>query len=186
MNTAQNQRHMETEKKLREALIFYMDRDIEPTVGQICEYAGINRSTFYRHYAGVYELMERMEQEFQHGLYQSIHGKAPLLPRLASEEDALVPLIAYIGKNPHFYRIYLKKNMEIPFSGRFQRYWQSRVEPLFRSFGVNEEASMRYYYAYFKAGFLNVLRLWLENGCKESPEEISRIIFHILPARQKQ
>ena len=40
MNTAQNQRHMETERKLREALLFYMERDMEPTVDQICRQQG--------------------------------------------------------------------------------------------------------------------------------------------------
>ena len=44
MNTAQNQRHMETERKLREALVFYMEQDLEPTVGQLCSRSGINRS----------------------------------------------------------------------------------------------------------------------------------------------
>ena len=185
MNTAQNQRHMETERKLREALLFYMDQDKEPTVDQLCRHAGINRSTFYRHYADVYALMERMEEEFQHGLFQSVHGDDPFLSRLASDRDALVPLIEYIGKNPHFYRLYLNGNMDIPLSGQFRRYWQDQIEPLFRSFGVEQETNMRYYYAYFKSGLQTVLRLWLENGCMESPEEVSRIISRMLPASLK-
>ena len=186
MNTAQNQRHMETERKLREALLFYMKRDTEPTVDQLCRHAKINRSTFYRHYAGVYDLMEQMEREFQHGLFQSIHGRDPFLSRLATDADALVPLIDYIGKNPHFYRLYLKGNMDIPLSGQFQRYWQDQIEPIFRSHGVEQESTMRYYYAYFKSGLQTVLRLWLENGCIESPEEISRIISRMLPSILKK
>lgn len=186
MNTAQNQRHTETERKLREALVFYMDRDLEPTVGQLCDQAGINRSTFYRHYADVYDMMARIEQEFRHGLFQSIHGDNAILSRLAADPDALEPLIAYIGRNPHFYRIYLQKHVDFSQNEEFQQYWEEQVKPLFRSCGVENETHMQYYYTIFKAGLLGVLRLWLENGCAESPGELSRIISRMLPARPVQ
>ena len=53
MNTANNQLHKETEKRLRKALLFYMNEEKEPTVGELCAHAGINRSTFYRHYVEI-------------------------------------------------------------------------------------------------------------------------------------
>ena len=61
MNTSGNQLHMETEKKLREALLYYMEQGKDPTVGQLCQRAQINRSTFYRHYTDVYDLMNRVD-----------------------------------------------------------------------------------------------------------------------------
>ena len=33
------------------------------TVKEICEHAEINRSTFYKHYQDVYDLMEKLENE---------------------------------------------------------------------------------------------------------------------------
>ncbi len=182
MNTAMNQRHMETERKLREVLLFYMDQGQEPTVRQLCNRAGINRSTFYRHYMDVYELMIRMEREFKHGLFQSIEGDNTILSRLASNPDALEPLILYIGKNPYFYQVYLKKYDDLPQNEEFQRYWETQIKPLFITCGVMNESHMRYYYGHFKAGMLSVLRLWLEGGCKESPRELSQIISRMLPA----
>ena len=109
MNTSGNQLHMETERKLREALLFFMEQEKAPTVGQLCQRAQINRSTFYRHYTDVYDLMNRVEQEFQHGLYRSLDGDSAFLARLGSKPEELEPLIAYIGQNPHFYRVYLQK-----------------------------------------------------------------------------
>lgn len=182
MNTAQNQRHLETERKLREALLFYMDQDREPTVGQLCEYAGINRSTFYRHYADVYDLMDRMEQEFQHGLFQSIRGDHSILSRLTADPEALESLIAYVGKNPHFYRVFLQKQVALLRNAGFQQYWDNQIKPLFIARGVEEETHMRYYYTAFRAGLLSVLLLWLENGCKESPAILSRIISGMIPS----
>ena len=145
MNTSQNQRHMETEKKLRDAMLFYM------------------------------------EQEFQRGLFQSVQGDHAILSRLSSDPAALEPLIAYISKNPHFYRIYLSRSTEVPFDDPFRIYWQGQVKPLFQSYGVQEETHMRYYYEYFKAGLLTVLRLWLEGGCAETTKELSQMISRMLP-----
>ncbi|MCR4587744.1 MAG: TetR/AcrR family transcriptional regulator [Lachnospiraceae bacterium] len=182
MNTAQNQRHMETERKLREALLYYMNMDREPTVGQICERAEINRSTFYRHYVDVYDLMVHVEQDFQHGLYQTLHNEYSILTRLGKDPHALAPLIAYIGKNPHFYRVYLKNGTHSPWMEEFQRQnWEDRIKPLFMANGVLEEIHMRYYYEFIKSGFITILSLWLENGCQQSPEEMSFILYELLP-----
>lgn len=35
---------------------------------------------------------------------------------------------------------------------------------------------MMYYFVYFQAGFTFVLKRWLETDCKESEEEIARVI----------
>lgn len=183
MNTSGNQLHMETERKLREALLFYMEQEKAPTVGQLCQRAQINRSTFYRHYTDVYDLMNRVEQEFQHGLYRSLDGDSAFLARLGSKPEELEPLIAYIGQNPHFYRIYLQKYATNEDNKGFQRYWQNQVLPLFQSHGVQNEAHIRYYYEYVKTGIVSVLRLWLENGCRETPAELARILCRLLPGK---
>ncbi len=183
MNTAGNHLHMETEKKLRDALLCYMEQETEPTVARLCSRAGVNRSTFYRHYRDVYDLMTRVEMEFQHGLYRSLDGDSGVLSRLGAGPEALTPMIAYIGQNPHFYRVYLKKYAESSAQPGFRNYWEGRVVPLFRSCGVESGDHMRYYFEYVKSGLLSVLRAWLENGCRESPGEMALILDRVLPRR---
>ena len=183
MNISGNQLHMETERKLRDALLFFMKQEKEPTVGELCRKAQINRSTFYRHYTDVYDLMNRVEQEFRHGLYRSLDGDSSFLAHLGSSPEALEPLIAYIGRNPHFYRVYLQKYAANTGDPGFQRYWQNQVLPLFQSCGVHNEAHIRYYYEYVKAGIVSILRLWLENGCPETPAELAQILCRMLPER---
>ena len=59
MNTANNQLHQETERRLRQELLCFLEREKEPTVSELCEAAQINRSTFYRHYRDIPDLMEK-------------------------------------------------------------------------------------------------------------------------------
>jgi len=181
MNTAQNQRHMETEKRLKEALLYYMERNQEPTVGQLCDYSGINRSTFYRHYTDVYDFMMHVEQELQHGLYQSLHSDTSFIVRMGSDPDSLIPLISYIGQNAHFYRVYLNKLITIPH--KYDESWNDRIKPLFNAYGVTSERHMKYYYEFIRFGLIKTLLTWLDDGCVEKPEELSNILFEMLPIK---
>ena len=82
-----------------------------------------------------------------------------------------------------FYRVYLQKYATNEDNKGFQRYWQNQVLPLFQSHGVQNEAHIRYYYEYVKTGIVSVLRLWLENGCRETPAELARILCRLLPGK---
>ena len=65
MNVVNNQLKQETDRRLQEALLSCMEEERTPSVGKLCAMAGINRSTFYRHYLDVYDLMEKTERHIQ-------------------------------------------------------------------------------------------------------------------------
>ena len=116
----------DTDHRLREALLSFMEQDREPTVGELCERAQINRSTFYRHYLDVYDLMEKIETQIQKGLAQVLtEGEPEHLERLAR----------YVSEYRHFYRIYLKKNMDGSMENGFQTIWETRLKPRFLAAG---------------------------------------------------
>lgn len=182
MNTANNQLHRETEQKLREALEFYLEQNREPTVGQLCDRAKINRSTFYRHYHDVFDLMESVEREIQKGLFRSA-DRSGLFRAGRPSAEVLEPLIAYIGQHRHFYRAYLQRSGGFPAEEGFLELWNTHIKPMFASHGVESEAHMRYYFEYVKSGFVTILRLWLEDSCAESPAEIAEIMSRMLPQK---
>ena len=180
MNKADNQRHRETERKLREALLQFLMRGREPTVGDLCEAAQINRSTFYRHFKDIPDLMEKTESEIQKGLVLSVSGEGSFLERLASSEDVLVPLVRYIGENRYFYRVYMHNRTNLPMQENFRIFWEKHIRPLFEATGVMSETHMRYYFLYVQAGCAAVLKKWLDQDCTESPEEIASVLYRML------
>lgn len=183
MNTANNQLHQETERRIREELLRFLERDQEPTVAQLCDVAGINRSTFYRHYQDIPDLMEKTEKEIQKGLFRAAGNQGNFLERLESSSEAFEPLIAYIGQNRHFYRIFLQKQRDSALREGYRLFWEKKIHPLFLAHGVENETRMQYYFEYAKSGFTSVLRLWLENGCRESPRELAVILYQMLPRK---
>ena len=90
MNTANNQLHQETERRLRQELLGFLELEQEPTVGQLCKAAQINRSTFYRHYRDIPDLMEKTEKEIQKGLFRTVGSQGDFL-LLGKEDPAPLP-----------------------------------------------------------------------------------------------
>ena len=172
MNTANNSLRQDTDRRIREVLLASLEQGKEPTVGEICAGAGINRSTFYRHYLDVYDLMEKTETEIQKGLAETLVSDA--------EGEALERLVRYVGGYGSFYRIYLQKHLNGSMEAGFQSYWERHLKPVFLRAGVRDERRMLYYYQFVKAGVTTVLKLWLDSGCRESPEEIAGILRAML------
>ena len=76
MNTKNNQRFRDMDKKLKATMLELLETtDFEKiTVKSICETAHVNRSTFYAHYSDVYEIMEQMEEHLNEELLESYSG----------------------------------------------------------------------------------------------------------------
>ena len=176
MNTANNQLRQTTDKRLREALLSFMERDKEPTVGELCELAEINRSTFYRHYLDVYDLMEKTERQIQTELVQAMRAGGLQVQIQEIAPSALIPMIETIGKYRHFYKRYLKTHLDVSMEAGMQRVWDIYLKPAFLEHDVTNEVHMLYYYQYFKAGVVSILKLWIDRDCEDAPNEIAEMI----------
>ena len=79
MNVKNNRLNRETDEKIIRTVYAMMTQQHRPigkiTVREICEGAGVHRSTFYAHYQDVYDLVEKVEQSMsQHNfLYKLLN-----------------------------------------------------------------------------------------------------------------
>lgn len=180
MNTENNQLWKDSEKRMQQALLRFMEQEKEPTVGDICREAHVNRSTFYRHYLDIYDLMKKTERAIQLELVGAMKqgGLKPDLETLTPE--ALIPMVAFIGNYRSFYRSYLKTHLDVSMEAGMQTVWDRYIKPMFCAHGVTDETHMLYYYQNFKAGVLSMLKLWLDRGCTESPQEVAEMITKTL------
>ena len=77
MNTKNNQRYKDSEKRIQDALMKLMEnQELEDvTVMDICKEAHINRATFYAHYEDIYDLMSRVERLIRQDLRSGFRQK---------------------------------------------------------------------------------------------------------------
>ncbi len=48
--------------------------------------------------------------------------------------------------------------------------------PYMRSIGLTSDRQINYYFRFFWAGLLEVMRIWVRDGCPETPEELTGFI----------
>lgn len=183
MNTRNNQRFRDMDKKLKDAMLALLkDMDFEKiTVKMICEKAKVNRSTFYAHYTDIYEIMEQMEEHLNEELLESYKNQAP------AENDIFpawpfIPFLRHIRKHRDFYKIALKERKNFPLKQGRDPMWNQIIKPYCTAAGISSEAEMMYYFVYFQAGFTFALKRWIDTGCQESEEDIARIIQNCVPS----
>ena len=128
------------------------------TVKEICEHAEINRSTFYKHYQDVYDLMEKLENEAE-----TVPALVTLLTSLRENRELLLPLLAN-SSNDDF-----MKRLTDACSG----YALSHLTPEADYTSNPKQAAV---YAYLAGGTSGIISNWLETGTQEPPQQVAELI----------
>lgn len=174
MNTKNNQRFQDSEKKIQAALIDLLKSGDtkEITVHNICRSAEVNRTTFYAHFSDIRDLTEKCERQLRESL------KAKFRETSSEEGNLPVPIEVFqmeflqlVKEHIDFYRLYfLYHSIETAPNGPSQ-VW------LFDSPAHLD----RYRQAFYRAGIEAILRRWVEEGCTNPSETVQSILSQCLP-----
>lgn len=182
MNTKDNQQARKTQEKIKAILLARMASQPfhQITVQEICREARINRTTFYTHFDNLSDLMQTIELEMQQGVSRLFLDEASGAYKPLTE-TSLEKLIGYIYKNAAFYRILLNDFNSLELLDRdLAAAWEKEIEPAFRKKGDATDAQIHYRYEYFNSGFRGIIRRWLNEGCPETPGELTRVIRNVV------
>ena len=166
MNTPNNRRRRESRQRIEDAFMqLIQHRELkEISVTELCQTASVNRTTFYANYVDLYDLAEAVQKHLEEevrNLYQEEWEHR-------NNSHDFLKLFRHIRENPLFYKTYFKLNRD----GNFR----------FADYSIEEAASrfdsrhIEYHIAFFGNGLNAVIRKWLDNGCRETPEEMVSII----------
>ncbi len=167
MNTKNNRRHQDTLAKIQDVFLELLkDKELNKIkVAEICKEAGINRSTFYANYLDIYDLADKI-----HGcLAQEVSG---LLEQAIDWQDSggdFLRLFCHIKENQQLYRFYFKLGYDD---------WNGLILPdIYRHDYGFDVAFLEYHIVFFKQGFNAIVKKWLEDGCRESPQQMRDILL---------
>lgn len=138
----------------------------EINVTDLVRLAKVNRSTFYVNYLDIYDLADKIKEKMYHSILEIYKEEA--IKREHSYN--YLKLFKHIKENQIYYRTLFKLNFD------FREYFQSDLDnkEALKYFGTLK--NIEYHKEFFKAGLSAVIRKWLQEGCKESPEEINEIL----------
>lgn len=167
MNTINNKRKINSKLKIEKTFIeLIQTKEINQiSVTDICKKANLNRTTFYSNYIDIYDLAEkikdRMINEFLN-LYKDEQEQR-------KHSYNFLKLFKHIKDNQIFYKTYFKLNFDITTYD-----FLLDKDELIKYYGSYNNGE--YHIEFFKAGITAIIKKWLNNGCKESPEEMFEII----------
>lgn len=166
MNTPNNRRRRQSVERIEKVFIDLLQtKELnEISVSDICKQAGLNRTTFYANYTDIYDLADsirdKLENEVSEVYQEEISTKV-------NSHDYL-KLFRHIKENQLFYKTYFKLGYDNNY--RIITYDVNLAQEHFQN------RFIEYHMEFFKAGITKIIKMWIENGCQESPEDMFEII----------
>lgn len=166
MNTKNNRRRKESIEKIEKGFIELLQtRELkEISVSDLCKKADVNRSTFYANYVDLLELADTIREKLEENLTQLY---AEEISQGFNSNDYL-RLFRHIRDNQLFYRTYFKLGYDNQY--QIMTYDRELARQHF------DGRFIEYHMEFFKNGFTKIVKMWLQRGCEETPEEMFEII----------
>lgn len=190
MNKSES-KYFNTAIKFNKALLFLLEK--KPfeyiTISEICETAGVNRSTFYLHYENLCDLLQETTRYVLDNFisYFSVDTKnitlkfekCTLQELNFITEEYLYPYFSYIKENKSIFLAVLSQPTVFDFNSIFQRLFINVFNPILDRFNYPDD-ERRYVMMFYLNGLTALVKEWLKDDCKKSIEEMSEIIQHCI------
>ena len=174
---------------MNEALISLLDKkDFKYiTIKDICLKAGVNRSTFYLHYETIDDLLNECSTYITNKFYnylntyisdKNITSKidfASIENLYFMTPEYLVPYLTFIKENKKLYSTMMNYSTTLKLDKSYNKMFKEIFNPILERFNV-DEYKREYILSFFLSGINSIVRIWLNNDCKEDINKIIEII----------
>ena len=186
MNKAES-KYFSTAARMDEALLALLEKKDLPyiTVKEICQQAGVNRSTFYLHYETIGDLLAEsvqymIERFLDHMRQRTEPFAASNTPLSAGRAyfvtpEYLEPYLSYIAQNKRLFRTAMEQSAVLRLDKVYQRMFRHVFSPILEQFHVPEE-NREYLMAFYIQGLMAIITQWLKQDCQDAPEHVIAVI----------
>lgn len=187
MNKSES-KYFNTAETMDKALLELLDeKDLAYiTVKEICQRAGVNRSTFYLHYETIADLLAE-SVAYKNRQMMAYFADEKLLDTAAIETAStealyfitpryLRPFLQYVKENRRLFRTVLE-NAELLGSQRLL--FPQVFYPIMDKFNVPEEKKP-FLIAFTLDGIIAIVKVWLKHDCREEIDFVSEMIVECM------
>lgn len=185
MNKSES-KYYNTAVRMDEALIALLEKkDFEYiTVKEICEKAGVNRSTFYLHYETVSDLLDECVEYTNRKCFEKFGGKREnfdehiryknLNDLIFITPEYLKPYLEFVKENNLLFKVALLRPSALNTKKTFAALFRSTFSPILDRFNYSNE-SKPYVISFYVSGLMAIVSEWIKRDCNESIEKIIEI-----------
>lgn len=148
---------------------------------EVCERAGINRSTFYKYYSDIFDWKEQIEKE-------CLERAKEIINQIDTTDlrTILIHILSEIQKDIDLYRVLFSKHNDLHFLEHFLAMSLEKTESVLKEQVLNvSDIHGRWSSHYSGYGCMGVIQCWIGDGLRESPEEVSDFIVKLLTKTMK-
>lgn len=181
MNNKKNAHYRSTHESIKTSFLSLTKKKSNITIGDICEKAGINRSTFYLHYSGVGPLLEEIYRESFQVLNKQYESTPPDHPsRTPLSYESFQIICEHIRQNKEFYCLFFQMNTSFPIKEGFDAMWEHTFVPLYKKIGITDSEIMLHRFVCIQSAFTSTVRFWTENDCLLPVNDIATILHECI------
>lgn len=180
-------KYFNTAIRMDEALITLLEKkDFEYiSIKEICDTAGVNRSTFYLHYENTSDLLKETTRYIidKHLAYYEIDKQRISLnfetckreELLFITDKYLVPYLTFIKDNQRIFKVAIKQFNSLNMDEVYERMFENIFNPVLERFHVATK-ERAYVMKFYLTGVFGVVMEWISHGCSDDIDLIIKII----------
>jgi len=163
------------------------------TVKEICEKAGVNRSTFYLHYETLADLLrESAEYLNEHFLAHFAHSPENFISKIKDcplgelylvMPDYLIPYLEYVKEYRRIFLTAMDNAAVLQLENSYSAMFSHIFNPILDRFDVPENERV-YIVSFYIQGLMSIVLQWLRSGCAESVGAICAVMCKCVPFPQ--
>jgi AcrR family transcriptional regulator len=171
-----------TRKTLQDSLLALMKEKsvLDISIKDICDRAGLSRSTFYTYYKDQYDLLRQIENQTFIEADKIIQPYAKITRKPNSREITAIflDILQFIADNSNSIQILLSENGDSGFQKKFFRKGIESTRKFTEAASVKswDKKEIEYGFLYLVSGVLMVVQGWLKNGMDVPAPELAKML----------
>ncbi len=142
-------------------------------ITELCQEAGINRTTFYRYYESPRDVLTEMQREFFEETFE--HFQQPLTV------SRIEHLFVCLSEHAELVKLFFRYNSDTDWANIFTQIYNSfPVLRMTKAFQNLDENSAKLLSTYLSGGAYFLARQWIMEDIPMPPEEVAAIALNIL------
>ena len=186
MNKSES-KYFNTALLMNEALLLLLEKkDYEfITVTEICQKAGVNRSTFYLHYESIDDLLIETLDMINKKFLETFNNKTLNVSKSTKEDlylindEYLIPYLNLIKEYKHVYKLIHDKPLLFKKQYTSEFLYKELFSKILDKYGV-DSSEKEYIFSYFSLGLVALIQKWIEKDCQDDIEMIASIMKKVI------
>ena len=145
------------------------------TVQELTRRADVNRGTFYRHYTDLYDMADQLERELLEEFSVTLDAYTPQSLREQGLRAILADVFGFIRRNADLCSALVGSQRGGALLERLKAAVYDRVSRQWASAYPLPEAHREQCLAFWVAGVMGLLQVWLAGGGRETAEELAAL-----------